>query len=107
MLTAGIINPAVTFTYGYMRKLAKVDKFYLDYFFVILDNDATYSNQEANAMSNSKTPAKKPAPSNSSRIPENSTFYQKIVPALLITMAVITTGLILFAVGVLIEVISF
>jgi len=58
-------------------------------------------------MSNSKSPAKKSLPPESSRIPENSTFYQKIVPALLITMAVITAVLILFAIGVLIGVISF
>jgi hypothetical protein len=58
-------------------------------------------------MSNSKTPAKKPAPPNSSRIPENSAFYQKIVPALLISMAVITVILILFAIGILVGIVSF
>ncbi len=63
--------------------------------------------QQATAMNNSKSPTKKPASNNPSRIPEDSTFYQKVVPALLLVMAIITSGLILFALGVLVGVISF
>lgn len=44
---------------------------------------------------------------NSHRMPEGSTFYERIVPALLLGMAVITTGLILFALGVLLRIIPF
>jgi len=58
-------------------------------------------------MPNSNKSMKKSPTQNPSRIPENSTFHQKVVPILLVTMAVITTGLILFAVGILVGVISF
>jgi hypothetical protein len=36
-----------------------------------------------------------------SRMPENSVFYEKVVPGLMILLAVITVILILFAAGVL------
>ena len=42
-----------------------------------------------------------------SRIPQNSPFFEKVVPALLIVMAVVTVGLILFALGVLVGLVSF
>lgn len=42
-----------------------------------------------------------------SRMPENSVFYEKLVPVLLILMALIMVVLILFAVGVLIGVVPF
>jgi len=42
----------------------------------------------------------------SSRIP-NSIFYEKVVPALLIGMGIVTVGLILFAVGVLLGLVNF
>ena len=44
---------------------------------------------------------------NRSHIPRNSLFFEKIVPSLLILMGVITIGLILFAVAVLIGIVSF
>ena len=43
----------------------------------------------------------------SSRMPENSTLYEKVVPALLVFMAVVTVALILFAAGILTGLISF
>ncbi len=44
---------------------------------------------------------------NKSHIPENSTFFEKIVPALLIFMGVLTVVLILFAAGVLLGIVHF
>ena len=43
----------------------------------------------------------------SNRMPENSTLYEKIVPTLLVFMAVVMVGLILFAVGVLTGLVTF
>lgn len=42
-----------------------------------------------------------------SHMPEGSPFFEKVVPALLIFMAVVTVGLILFALSVLLGLISF
>jgi hypothetical protein len=42
-----------------------------------------------------------------SHIPKNSFLFEKIVPALLIFMGIITVGLILFAAGVLLGIIHF
>jgi hypothetical protein len=44
---------------------------------------------------------------NKSHIPVNSTLFEKIIPGLLILMAVLTVVLILFAVGVLLGFIHF
>jgi len=43
----------------------------------------------------------------SSRMPENSALFEKVIPTLLIVMGVVMAGLILFAIGVLVGVISF
>lgn len=40
-------------------------------------------------------------------MPPGSAFFEKIVPALLIVMGVITVGLILFAAGVLLGIVQF
>ena len=42
-----------------------------------------------------------------SHMPKDSLFYEKIVPISLITMGVITLGLILFAAGVILGVVHF
>ena len=42
-----------------------------------------------------------------SHIPQNSILFEKIVPALLILMGIITVGLILFAAGVLLGIVQF
>ncbi len=42
-----------------------------------------------------------------SRAPKNSVLYEKVVPALLIAMGVLTVLLILFAAGVLLGIIHF
>ena len=42
-----------------------------------------------------------------SHMPENSVFYEKVVPIVLIVMAIITTALILFAAGVLLGIVRF
>ena len=44
---------------------------------------------------------------NKVHMPENSVFFEKIVPALLILMGIITGGLILFAAGVLLGLVHF
>jgi len=46
-------------------------------------------------------------PGRGSRMPSNSPFYEKVVPALLIGMAIIMGALILFAAGILLGIISF
>ena len=46
-------------------------------------------------------------PHDKSRIPGNSTFFEKIIPALLILMGVVTVVLILLAAGVLLGLIRF
>lgn len=43
----------------------------------------------------------------SSRMPENSPLYEKVVPTLLVFMAVVTVVMILFAIGILTGLISF
>lgn len=57
-------------------------------------------------MSENVTP-KRIQPDNKSRIPENSFFFEKVVPALLIGMGILTAMLILFALGVLLGLIRF
>ncbi len=42
-----------------------------------------------------------------SRIPRNSLLFEKVVPALLIFLAVVTLALILFAAGVLLGIVHF
>jgi len=42
-----------------------------------------------------------------SHMPEHSVLFEKIVPALLILMGIITVGLILFAAGVLLGIVHF
>ena len=50
----------------------------------------------------------KRAPANSkSHMPENSVLFEKIVPAALISMGVLTIVLVLFAAGVLLGIIQF
>jgi hypothetical protein len=44
---------------------------------------------------------------NKSHIPSNSLLFEKIIPALLILMGVITLGLVLFAAGVLLGFVQF
>jgi hypothetical protein len=44
---------------------------------------------------------------NKSHIPADSAFFEKIVPGLLVLMAVVTVALILFAAGVLLGIIHF
>lgn len=43
----------------------------------------------------------------SNRMPEGSTFYELVIPGLLILFGVVTAALILFAVGVLLGIIPF
>jgi hypothetical protein len=52
-------------------------------------------------------PKRPRASKNESRIHRGSVFFEKIVPALLIGMAVLTGILILFAVGVLAGIVNF
>lgn len=40
-------------------------------------------------------------------MPENSLFFEKVIPVLLIGMTVITVGLILFSAGVLLGLVNF
>jgi hypothetical protein len=42
-----------------------------------------------------------------SHIPQNSIFFEKIVPIILISMGVITLGLMIFAAGVLLGIVHF
>jgi len=42
-----------------------------------------------------------------SRMPENSAFYEKVVPGLLILLAIVMVILILFAAGILVGVVPF
>ena len=44
---------------------------------------------------------------NKSHMPKDSLFFEKIVPISLITMGVITLGLILFAAGVILGIVHF
>jgi len=50
----------------------------------------------------------KPRPmNNKSRMPENSVLFEKVIPASLIFMGILTVTLILFAAGVLLGIIQF
>ena len=42
-----------------------------------------------------------------SHIPQNSIFFEKIVPIALITMGIVTLGLMIFATGVLLGIVHF
>ena len=42
-----------------------------------------------------------------SHMPENSVFFEKIVPIALITMGIITLGLMVFAAGVILGIVHF
>jgi len=42
-----------------------------------------------------------------SHMPKNSVFFEKIVPISLITMGIITLGLMIFAVGVILGIVQF
>jgi hypothetical protein len=42
-----------------------------------------------------------------SHMPKNSIFFEKVVPASLLVMGIITLGLILFAAGVLLGIVKF
>lgn len=53
------------------------------------------------------TRARRPKAVRSSHMPRNSVFFEKVVPALLILMGVITLALILFAAGVLLGIVHF
>ena len=44
---------------------------------------------------------------NKSHIPQNSVFFEKIVPIALISMGIITVGLMVFAAGVLLGIVHF
>jgi hypothetical protein len=44
---------------------------------------------------------------NKSHIPQNSIFFEKIVPIALITMGIVTLGLMIFAAGVLLGIVRF
>ena len=46
-------------------------------------------------------------PEEANRIPKESFFFRKVVPALLALMALLTAGLILFALGILFGLITF
>ncbi len=49
----------------------------------------------------------RPPKTDRSHVPENSLLFEKVVPALLIVMGIITVTLILFAAGVLLGIIRF
>lgn len=44
---------------------------------------------------------------NKSHMPEDSTFFERVIPALLIFMGILTVALILFAAGVLLGIVRF
>jgi len=48
-----------------------------------------------------------PRTNSKSHIPENSFLFEKVVPAALIAMGIITVGLVLFAAGVLLGIVHF
>lgn len=48
-----------------------------------------------------------PAERTSHRMPSNSHFYERIIPALLLLMGIVAAALILFAVGVLLGFVPF
>ena len=57
-------------------------------------------------MENKNTPTQS-RPNNKSRMPENSIFFEKMIPALLVVMGSLMIILILFATGVLVGLIQF
>lgn len=57
-------------------------------------------------MSLENLPKRSPL-NNKSRMPENSVLFERIVPAALVFMGVVTVVLILFAAGVLLGIIQF
>jgi hypothetical protein len=52
-------------------------------------------------------PQKTEQPRSPSHMPENSFFFEKLIPTFLMVMAVITVGLILFALSVLFGLVNF
>ena len=50
---------------------------------------------------------KQPKINKKSHIPENSLFYEKIIPALMIIMGSVTIALIIFATGILLGFVKF
>lgn len=50
-------------------------------------------------------PARRPRRPSTTRMPQGSVFYERVVPILLVSMGIITVLLILFAVGVLLGVV--
>ena len=52
-------------------------------------------------MGDTKKTTPRNANQNKSRMPEDSVFYEKVIPALLIGMAIITVVFILIALGIL------
>ena len=48
-----------------------------------------------------------PAERPSNRMPDNSAFFDRVIPILLITLSVVMAGLIIFALGVLLGFIPF
>lgn len=49
----------------------------------------------------------KRTPNNKSRMPENSVIFDKVIPAVLVFMGILTVILILFAAGVLLGIVQF
>lgn len=45
--------------------------------------------------------ASRPPPNDKSHIPQNSVFFEKVIPVALITLGLLTLGLILFAISLL------
>ena len=58
-------------------------------------------------MTDNDEPRRKIVSKNQSHIPENSPFFEKAIPALLIGMTALTVLLILFAIGVLTGIVQF
>jgi len=56
---------------------------------------------------NTMSEQKKIKDNKKSHMPENSLFYEKIIPALMIMMGIITLALIIFAAGVLLGFVKF
>lgn len=54
-----------------------------------------------------ETMASRPYPNRKSHIPENSIFFEKIIPVALILLGIIMLGLMLFAAGVLLGLVHF
>lgn len=58
-------------------------------------------------MTKNEEHSKPQNPRPTSRMPQNSTYFEKIVPVLLSIMAVVMLGLILFAISVLLGIVTF